>query len=491
VSGPAVLEAAALAPEAREVLATVAALRRGQPAWLVGGTVRDILASGAAGDVDLAVPGGAIALGRVLAARLGATLVVLDEPRGACRVAGPVQIDLVDLRAPTLEDDLRARDFTVNALAVAVGALADAGRAAVVDPTGGVADLARRTVRLAGPRALADDTVRILRGVRLVLRPGWAMAPGVEAAAREAAPGLAAVAGERIREELVGLLETAQSGVGLRMLDTVGAMAILLPESLAMRATSQPLPHHFDVWEHSLRTVEAADALVADAAALEPGGQPLAAHLGEPLGDGLTRGGGVKLSALLHDIAKPETRAEVDGRVRFLGHDVLGAERAAAVADRLRLSRRSAALVERLVRQHLRPMHLGHAGLLTRRARYRFFRDLGDEARDLLVLAAADAAGLRGDPPASVWRGAGGSVLRDLMAGVREEEARAEAAPLLRGGDLMQAFGLAPGPEVGRLLRLVREAQALGLVATRAEALAHAAGLRRVVEGGWERGPIP
>jgi poly(A) polymerase/tRNA nucleotidyltransferase (CCA-adding enzyme) len=77
------------------------------------------------------------------------------------------------------------------------------------------------------------------------------------------------------------------------------------------------------------------------------------------------------------------------------------------------------------------------------------------------------------------------------MAGVREEEARAEAAPLLRGGDLMQAFGLAPGPEVGRLLRLVREAQALGLVATRAEALAHAAGLRRVVEGGWERGPIP
>lgn len=464
--------AAGLGPAAREALGAVVALRRGAPAWLVGGALRELLAGGAPEDVDLAVPHGALDLGRALAARVGGTFVLLDEARGAARVVGRVQVDVMDLRGPTLEDDLRGRDFTVNALAAPLEALVREGRAAVADPTGGVADLRARAVRLAGPGALVDDPVRILRGVRLALRPGWTMSPGVEAAARAAAPGLSAVAGERVRDELVALLDDREAGRGLRLLDGLGAMAILLPESLPMRTTSQPLPHRFDVWEHSLRTVEAADALVARAAGLEPGGGEIAAHLAERLGAGMTRAGGLKLAALLHDVAKPETRAEIDGRVRFLGHEVRGAARAAAVASRLRLSRRASAAIERLVRHHLRPMHLAQAGTLTRRARHRFFRDLGDEARDLLLLATADAAGLGGDSPFAIWAGPGGSVVRALMEGVEAERAAEAAPPLLGGEDVMQAFGLAPGPEVGRLLALAREAQALGLVSTRAEALA-------------------
>jgi hypothetical protein len=134
-------------------------------------------------------------------------------------------------------------------------------------------------------------------------------------------------------------------------------------------------------------------------------------------------------------------------------------------------------VLERLVAEHLRPMHLAQAGTLTRRARFRFHRALGDDARDLLLLALADAAALTGGPPLPIWAGAGGDVVRALMAGVDEEVAAAAAPALVRGGDVMAAFGLPPGPEVGRLLALAREAQALGIVSTRAEALAH---LRRV-----------
>jgi putative nucleotidyltransferase with HDIG domain len=238
-----------------------------------------------------------------------------------------------------------------------------------------------------------------------------------------------------------------------------------------MRDTPQPEPHRFDVWEHSLRAVEAADAILADVAALAPWGPALEAHLAEGLGDGLTRRHVVKLGALLHDVAKPATRAEVAGRVRFIGHDVLGAEMAGRIAARLRLAGRAARVIERLVAQHLRPMHLGQAGVLTRRARHRFFRDLGDDARDLLLLALADAAAVRGEDPLAVWRGAGGELLRTLMAGVGEEEQAAATPPFLTGHDVMAAFGLAPGPEVGRLLAVAREAQALGRVGTPAEAL--------------------
>jgi putative nucleotidyltransferase with HDIG domain len=471
VAGVLVLDA--FSPEARAMIGALAAERpAGGALWLVGGAVRDALLGGAPRELDLAAPSGALELGRALAARAGAAFVALDEVRGVGRVIGPVRVDIADFRAPTLEGDLAARDFTVNALAAPLAALAASGRAPVTDPTGGLADLAAGRVRLCAPGALADDPVRILRAARLAVRPGWRLDDGVMPAARAAAPALAGVAAERVRDELARLLDGPAAGRGLRLLDALGALDVLLPESRAMRATPQPLPHHFDVWEHSLRAVEAADRLVAEAARVSDWGGEVAARFREDLGDGLTRAAMLRLAALLHDVAKPETRAEVDDRVRFIGHDVAGAARVAGIGERWRLSRRAIAVLERLVRHHLRPMHLALAGPITRRARHRFFRDLGEDAPDLLLLALADAAGLRGDDPLAVWAGEGGRVLRQLMAGAAEERALAAAPPLVTGDDVMAAFALAPGREVGRLLARAREAQALGLVATREEALA-------------------
>lgn len=463
----------ALGPAARESLGRLHARLGGAPAWLVGGALRDALEGRRPVDLDVAVPRGALALGRALADRIGAAFVVLDEARGACRVvlggAPPVQVDLTDFRAPTLAGDLLARDFTVNALAAPIAELVAGGSAAVDDPTGGLADLAARVVRPCGPRSLENDPVRTLRAVRFALRPGWRLDPAAEPAVVAAAPRVAEVAAERVRDELVAILAEPRCGAGLRALDRLGVLPVLLPESLAMRQTAQPAPHRFDVWEHSLRAVEAAAALVEGLTALEPWGEALGAHLAEDLGDRLTRREALKLAALLHDVAKPETRAEAAGRIRFIGHDAVGAVRAAEVARRWRLSRRAGAVLERLVAEHLRPMHLAQSGGATRRARYRFFRALGEEARDLLLLALADAAAVRGEPPVAVWMGGGGAIVRDLMSGADEEAAA--AVPLLRGEDVMRAFGLDPGPEVGRLLARAREAQALGLVSTREKAL--------------------
>jgi poly(A) polymerase len=449
----------------------------GEPLWLVGGAVRHLLAGEEPADLDIAIATGALALGRRLADRMGASFVVLDAGRGAGRVVGSageaLAVDVVDFRAPTLEDDLRARDFTVNALAVSLGDLLREGHAAVTDATGGVGDLDARLVRACGPTAIVDDPVRTLRGVRLAMRAGWRLEPGTEALLRASALLLTRVSAERVRDEVVGILGEPRAASGLRLLDGVGALAVLLPESGPMRATAQPLPHHFDVWEHSIRTVEGVDALLNDLDALSPWGATLRAHLGEGLGGGITRRETLRLAALLHDVAKPETRTEQGGRVRFFGHDATGARRTAAIADRLRLPRRAGRVVERLVAEHLRPMHLAQAGEITRRARFRFFRALGDDAPDLLLLALADAAALAGGSPLAVWAGEGGAVVRRLMAGAEAETGAAAPLPLLRGQDVMEAFHLPPGPAVGRLLERAREAQALGLVRTREEALEH------------------
>jgi poly(A) polymerase len=448
--------------------------------WLVGGALRDALTGEPIREIDLAVPAGALALGRALAdERPYTSFVVLDERRGVCRLVAEVPIDIADLRASSLSEDLRARDFTVNALAVPLSELVRSGSAGVEDATGGLDDLAGRIVRACGPRALLDDPVRALRAVRLTIQPGWRLDPATAALIRDAAPRVSEVAAERARDELTTILTDARAGAGLRLLDELGVLPVLLPESFAMRKTAQPEPHRFDVWEHSLRAVEAADEIVSRLDAFEPWTEELSRHMAEPLGDGLARRELLKLAALLHDIAKPETRRLEGERVRFFGHDVIGAEHAAAVARRWRLSRRATAVLERLVRQHLRPMHLANAGVITRRARYRFFRDLGEDARDLLLLTVADAAAVAGHSPLAVWSGAAGDLLRDLMEGMAEESRAAETPPLVRGQDIMAAFALRAGPRVGRLLARAREAQALGLVHDRAEALSY---LRRVAE---------
>ncbi|MBI4607605.1 MAG: hypothetical protein HY726_01185 [Candidatus Rokubacteria bacterium] len=522
---------AAFPPLHQQVIRTlVELLDPGEEAFLVGGAIRDLLlARSPIDDLDFAVPARALATAQALAERIGGRYVCLDAARGAGRVVlvsaeARTHIDLADFRRPSLEGDLRARDLTIDAVAVSARRLAEAGEAAVFDPTGGLDDLASRRLRLPDPGAFADDPVRALRAVRLAALLHFELHPALARAARGAAARLSTAAPERVRDELAGILGLPRAGAALRALDRLGLMAAVLPESAAMKATAQPAPHRFSVWEHSVRAVEAVDRLLAGLAELEPYRAELASHLAEPLGDGVTRQAALKLAALLHDVAKPacrqvevlaeglrtsrrrgsssrdasaqaasspapatrqgpskydrgEARVEVraEGRIRFIGHESLGAEMARAIAHRLRLSSAASALLEKLVRQHLRLMHLSQVPEITRRARYRFFRDLGPDARDLLLLTLADAAAVRGVSPLAVWRGRAGQLVADFMRGWQEDQRQAARPPLLRGEDVMAAFGLPPGPAVGRLLALAREAQDLGQVKSREEALAYLA----------------
>jgi poly(A) polymerase len=198
-------------------------------------------------------------------------------------------------------------------------------------------------------------------------------------------------------------------------------------------------------------------------------------HFQEEVCQGHARVALLKLSALLHDIAKPETRTfDEDGRMRFFGHARVGAAMAAAIMRRLRFSGAEARQVEVMVREHLRPLQIAQDGPPTRRALYRYFRDTGEAALDVLVLSLADHLATVG--PRLDWQDwqAHVGLVGHIVAQRFAEEALTPVAPgrLVSGHDLMEALGLTPGPLVGRLLGAIEEAQGAGEVTAREEALA-------------------
>src|SRR5262249_21641573 len=159
--------------------------------------------------------------------------------------------------------------------------------------------------------------LRTLRGVRLATHLGFRLTAATRAAIRRAAPAIASVSAERVRDELLALLAAPATARALRLADRLGVLTAVVPEVEAMRRTDQPAPHRFDVLEHSLRAVDACDRLLARLPALHPFGDELASHVAEPLGGGVSRRQVLKLATLLHDVSKPETRRTIRGRVRF------------------------------------------------------------------------------------------------------------------------------------------------------------------------------
>jgi poly(A) polymerase len=457
----------------------------GTPAYIVGGFVRDSLLGRDNADIDIAVGADALETARKIAAALGGKYVPLDTENGVGRVVVPGEmyhLDFTTLRGD-IEDDLARRDFTVNAIALPLesscGGAVDA--ACLVDPFSGREDLRRRILRVVNPSVFAADAVRLLRAVRIAAELGLCIESLTETRIRLRHRLITTVPAERVREELLRLLALPGAGQRLFYLDELGLLTALVPELEPARGVTQPSLHVWDVFTHSIRTVAALEFLLRESTwdyagretlAPVPWSARLEEHFAAEIGGGSTRKALLKLAALLHDIAKPGTKTTgADGRTRFLGHPQEGADAAAAVMARLRFSNREIQYVELLVKYHLRPTQMSQEGLPSRRALYRFFRDTAGAGIDLLFLSMADHLAARGatlDP--RQWQGhtaLTGHALDYHFA----EAASAPPPPLVDGHDIMQAFGLGPGPRLGELLEAVREARAAGEITGRTEAL--------------------
>jgi putative nucleotidyltransferase with HDIG domain len=468
---------------------------RGVRVWPVGGAVRDALLGRPVRDWDFAVDGDALGLARAVADALGGAYFPLDAERGAGRAIVTAadgtrrELDFAALRGGDLETDLSVRDFTVNALALE-------GTGALVDPTGGEADLAAGRIRATSERAFRDDPVRLLRAVRVAAELGFEIEPQTAAWIRRDAALLALPAAERVRDEFVRVLALPGAAAHLQQLDELGLLPPVVPELEPLKRVTQSPPHRFDVWRHTLLVVDAVECAVAAVAGREVGppalaGVPpaawgdlarvlgqfaddVAAHLAVEVSGGRDRALLLKLAALLHDVGKPETRSQgEDGRIHFYDHEPVGARIAAVRVQALRFSRGEVERVRAIVEGHLRPAHLARADRVTRRAVYRYFRATGDAGVDIVLLCLADHLATWG-PDLRERRWARRlDVAETLLAHYFERyEETVAPPPLVTGHDLMAELGLDAGPGIGRLLEALREAQAAGEVGTRAEALA-------------------
>ncbi len=456
----------------------------GVTAHVVGGAVRDALLDRetAVDNVDVTVPPGALRHVQGWAAELSGAFVPLDDTFGTARLVVPhargrVTVDVSEWRGPTLEADLARRDFTINALAVRLDDWLRDPRhpAPLVDPTGGQDALRQRTLRPCFAGAFEEDPLRILRAWRLAAALELRVDAAAEPLMQAACAGLSRVSGERIREELLTLLATDRAGEGLEALDRTGALDRIVPELAAGRAMDQGGFHHLDVLGHQLEAVRQADRVLKDFAEFsEPLRAPLAAYCAETPVAGRARKGLIKLGVLLHDVGKPANRqVHDDGEIWFIGHEHGGADLTAGIVERLRLARREADLVCQLVRHHLRPGFLSREPELTRRAIYRFYKDLGEHGPACLLTWWCDRMATRGPKSRLDQLDAQRARLEELLRPyfVKPEDV-VRPRRLVTGHDLMETFQVPSGPLIGVLLDRIEEAQAEGSIRDRDEALA-------------------
>jgi tRNA nucleotidyltransferase (CCA-adding enzyme) len=409
----------------------------GHGAYIVGGSLRDALLGRPAVDWDLAtdaLPDQTLALfpDAVYENRFG-TVAVRRRRHEYQITTFRSDHDYADFRRPhrvefgtSLEADLARRDFTVNAMAWGATPIAgadptggadpvdQAARAALVDPFGGRVDVAGRILRAVGDPAtrFEEDALRMVRAVRLAATLGFSVEPDTLAAIRDHAPLAAHLSGERIAAELAKLLAVERPSVGLQLLADTGLLDTISPELASQRGVVQNKIEGEDLWQHTLRTVDATPP--------------------HPV---------VRLAALVHDIGKPATQA--DGH--FYGHETVGAEMARKLLERLHEPRIVTERVAHLVRQHMFKYESSWSDSAVRRFIGKVGPDVVDE---LFALREADNAGSGVAPTVDGLDELRTRIAAELASGpVLDRYALA-----IDGNDLIVEFGLKPGPHLGRIL---------------------------------------
>jgi len=454
-------------------------------AFLVGGVVRDVLLGNLPKDVDLVIEGTTDPVTRDLARTFCGRLVNLDKSRGISRVVlqcdtGSFNIDISSV-GDSIADNVKHRDFTINAMALPLDEESySINRDMVIDCYGGLIDLDTKMLRALSPSVFKDDPVRLIRAPRLAISNELTICEETASQIRSDVSLLDRIAPERVRDEFLKLMSETNARKSLGILDDLNILSQIIPELDQSRAVIQPKEHYWDVFNHLLETVRMVE-IVLDGHTIRddfvvdciPRFNDMENYFGEEITDGHNRKTALKIAALLHDIAKPTTRTvEVSGKIRFLGHPSEGAVMSAAVLNRMRFSKKGVELIRLMVQHHLRPSQMAPNGEMpSGKAIYRYFRDVGVAAIDTLYLNLADYLAARGPKlEEEEWKEYCSMISWILNEGIKSK-APDNLPKLITGHDIMDVYGLGPGPELGSLLKLVYEAHANGEIDTRVEAL--------------------
>ncbi|MEW5758770.1 MAG: HD domain-containing protein [Candidatus Omnitrophota bacterium] len=446
--------------------------------YIVGGILRDHLLKREKErkDFDFCLQKGAMNLAKDLARKIKGAFIVLDRERGIYRVvygkAGKkYSLDFNNFRAPSLEEDLKKRDFTINAFAVEIDNFLNKDlEKNIRDPFNGLVDLRNKIIRTFSKESFLDDPLRILRAFSLKAQLGFRIEMHTLNFIKSLRKYLTGVSYERIRDELVKILFTEESYSVLKEMFNLGILDIIIPDLRQMDKVAQGPYHHLDVLSHSFETLKQLEILLNNVKA----DSDLYNYMHEYISGDHKRFVLLKLAAFLHDIGKPEAKILRSGKIIFHGHELKGVKKIRKICYSLKLSSRESQMLETIIMWHLRPGYLADMEVLTKKALFRFFRDASDDAPSILLLSIADQRSTRGPLTAGANRVHHEKTCIKLIKKYFDTKKQKPIIPLINGHDLISKLKLKEGPLVGKVLKKVFELQALGKIKTKSEALSAA-----------------
>jgi len=317
--------------------------------------------------------------------------------------------------------------------------------------------------------------LRLLRAFRLAAELGFRIEPGTRKQIKKDAHLISQSANERVRDELFRILAQPCSSVWVRELENTGILDIIIPEIEPMKRSARRFYFHPQgLWQHSIETLISLEDILNKLQKFFPDyPEKIKEHLRQELSPGVTRLTLLKFVALLHDVAKPACAKRIGKRMRFLGHETKGADMMGRILKRLRLSNKEVKIARHLVENHMRPIGLGQAGVLTDRAAVRLFREVDNDLPDLALLALSDCYSYRklhARKPVELKQQE--CTMKELVRRYYRSKEKGALPKLVDGHLLMKKLHLEPGPIIGKILKAVTEAQMLGAVTTREQALA-------------------
>ena len=443
--------------------------------YLVGGALRDLILARTKEnpDLDFCLKSGALKFASLLAKELRCAFVVLDQEHAACRLVKKINqkihtFDFSDFRAATLEKDLLHRDFTINSLALDLKeAFSNQDLdTLIIDPYSGRADLKAKIIRVTGGGSFKEDPLRILRAFSFSCTLDFSLDPETLRLAKKEKNKISTVSSERIREELFKILDTPLAYTCLVSLDKLRILEIIFPEIKPMRGIGQGPYHHLDVWQHTLETLSQFELIIKGAKQTPQ----VYNYLQEEVAGLHRRFSLLKLACILHDIGKPKALRREKKKIIFHGHERIGLGLTRIISRRLKLSNDEGRALERIVLWHLRPGYLADNPHPTARANFRYFRDTGNEALSVLLLSLADQRATKGPLTTALSRLRHEKTVKALIRKLLKQKNEKKLVRLLNGNDLMQKFKLPASPLIGKLLRELEEAQAIGKLKNKLEA---------------------
>jgi poly(A) polymerase len=438
--------------------------------FIVGGSVRDFLLGRDTIDIDLVVEGDAKSIALKFARLTGFSFVVLDEDYQIYRVVPAEQKYYFDF-AVSREDikhDLSLRDFTMNSIAVHVKS------GDLFDPLGGLEDLSRGIIRMVQKRNFEDDPLRLLRAYRMKAQFGFEIEEQTEKWIHELAPDVLKAAPERIRDEIFRILKHDYSYLILKEMFDAGLLSVILPELLPMVGMAQNRFHKYDVFDHSFAALEEFEKLNRNKFELfDSYGEKVERYLETPLSGERSRLELAKLTILLHDVGKPESRRTEEGVLYYIGHHRTGRMIWNKIADRLKLSNREKLVGGLIIEYHLHPVFLPQ--IIDEKERrlktYRFIRDSGEAFIETVLMSWSDVEAGRGEALTSEMIDNHHLWSKKMVMDYFEGHNIANPSKFLDGREIMEILEVPEGKIIGEILEELNEMTATGEIKNSEEAV--------------------